>query len=93
MDATTVKRTAPDTDTNRHSRKHLIDRFKAIRDFSHQLAEPLEIEDFVVQAMENTSPTKWHLAHVSWFYETFLLEKVYDDYESLHPQYSYIFNS
>jgi ergothioneine biosynthesis protein EgtB len=93
MDATTVKRTAPDSATDRHSREHLIARFKAIRDFSHQLTEPLEIEDFVVQAMENTSPTKWHLAHVSWFYETFLLDKVYDDYESLHPQYAYIFNS
>ena len=93
MDATTVKRTAPDSATDRHSREHLIERFKAIRDFSHQLTEPLEIEDFVVQAMENTSPTKWHLAHVSWFYETFLLDKVYDNYESLHPQYAYIFNS
>src|SRR6056297_399857 len=93
MDATTVKRTAPDSATDRHSREHLIERFKAIRDFSHQLTEPLETEDFVVQTMENTSPTKWHLAHVSWFFETFLLDKVYDDYESLHPQYSYIFNS
>lgn len=93
MDATTVKKTAPESAKERHSRAHLINRFKAIRDFSNQLVEPLEIEDFVVQAMENTSPTKWHLAHVSWFYETFLLEKVYDDYESLHPQYAYIFNS
>ncbi len=93
MDATTVKKTAPESAKERHSREHLINRFKAIRDFSNQLVEPLEIEDFVVQAMENTSPTKWHLAHVSWFYETFLLEKVYDDYESLHPQYAYIFNS
>ncbi|MDX1585480.1 MAG: ergothioneine biosynthesis protein EgtB [Balneolaceae bacterium] len=93
MDATAVKRTASNSTADRHSREHLIKRFKAIRKFSRQLTEPLEIEDYVVQAMENTSPTKWHLAHVSWFYETFLLDKVYDDYESLHPQYAYIFNS
>lgn len=93
MDAATLKNTDAASQTERFSRSHLIERFKAIREFSHQLVKPLEIEDFVVQAMENTSPTKWHLAHVSWFFETFLLEKVYDNYESLHPQYSYIFNS
>lgn len=93
MDATSLKEAKIKGETKRLSREHLIDRFKTIRNFSIQLVEPLETEDFVVQAMENTSPAKWHLAHVSWFYETFLLEKVYDDYESLHPQYSYIFNS
>ena len=77
----------------RFSKNHLINRFKSVRNFSTELVEPLKTEDFVVQAMTNTSPTKWHLAHVSWFFETFLLEKVYDDYESMHPQYSYIFNS
>lgn len=77
----------------RFSREHLIDKFTSVRSFSMELVKPLKTEDFVVQAMTNTSPTKWHLAHVSWFFETFLLEKVYDDYESLHPQYSYIFNS
>lgn len=78
---------------DRHSKQHLSKRFQAIRSFSNRLADPLELEDFVIQAMENTSPTKWHLAHVSWFYETFVLEKAIPDYESLHPQYAYIFNS
>lgn len=91
MDATTFQK--KESQSERFSRKQLINRFEAIRSFSKKLVEPLEIEDYVVQAMENTSPTKWHLAHVSWFFETFLLEKVYEDYESLHPQYSYIFNS
>ncbi|MEX1063145.1 MAG: ergothioneine biosynthesis protein EgtB [Balneolaceae bacterium] len=77
----------------RNSRDQLIERFNAIRSFSNKLTEPLEIEDFVIQAMENTSPTKWHLAHVSWFYETFVLKKAIDNYESMHPQYSYLFNS
>ncbi|MGD8749506.1 MAG: ergothioneine biosynthesis protein EgtB, partial [Balneolaceae bacterium] len=74
-------------------RKYLSQRFKEIRNFSEYLAEPLEVEDYVIQAMENTSPTKWHLAHVSWFYETFVLKEADTGYESLHPQYSYIFNS
>lgn len=78
---------------DRHSGETLIERFNAIRNFSSYLVEPLEIEDFVVQAMDNTSPAKWHLAHVSWFYETFVLEKAIKGYKSLHPQYSYIFNS
>ncbi|TYP93361.1 ergothioneine biosynthesis protein EgtB [Fodinibius salinus] len=78
---------------DRHSKEQLKKRFKEIRDFSIHLTEPLEKEDYVIQAINNTSPTKWHLAHVSWFYETFVLEKALPDYESLHPQYSYIFNS
>lgn len=93
MDATTIKKASVNSDTERFSRKSLIDRFKAVRNFSHELTEPLKTEDFVVQAIENTSPTKWHLAHVSWFFETFLLDKALDDFKSLHPQYAYIFNS
>src|SRR5258708_31270259 len=43
--------------------------------------------------MPDVSPTKWHLAHVSWFFETFLLFPAVPDYQSLHPQYAYLFNS
>lgn len=93
MDKIEIEQPALSKSDKRHSRETLIGRFSAIRNFSNYLVEPLEIEDFVVQAMENTSPAKWHLAHASWFYETFVLEKAIADYESLHPQYSYIFNS
>ncbi len=92
MDAKTAQPTL-EKSQDRHSKDTLIDRFQTIRDFSLYLSDPLEKEDYVIQAIENTSPTKWHLAHVSWFYETFVLEKAIPDYESLHPQYSYIFNS
>ncbi|TVR36704.1 MAG: ergothioneine biosynthesis protein EgtB [Balneolaceae bacterium] len=71
----------------------LVQRFKKIRDFTEMLTEPLETEDFVIQAVEETSPVKWHLAHTSWFFEAFVLKKGMEDYESLHPQYDYIFNS
>ena len=43
--------------------------------------------------MESASPTKWHLAHTSWFFETFVLEKFDESFQSLHPQYAYFFNS
>ena len=77
----------------RFSKEHIINRFNEVRQFTHHLVEPLEIEDFVIQPMENASPAKWHLAHTSWFFETFVLAKYQPGFESLHPQYAYFFNS
>ena len=74
-------------------KESVLKHFKDVRAFSHYLVEPLEVEDFVIQASEFASPTKWHLAHTSWFFETFVLEKFDEDFESLHPQYAYFFNS
>ena len=50
-------------------------RLMETRRLSLELASPLTPEDMVVQAMEDASPTKWHLAHVTWFFETFVLER------------------
>ncbi|MEX0857166.1 MAG: ergothioneine biosynthesis protein EgtB [Balneolaceae bacterium] len=77
----------------RLSKEKITERFKSVRAFSIHLTEPLETEDFVIQAAEFASPVKWHLAHTSWFFETFILEKFLDNFESLHPQYAYFFNS
>jgi ergothioneine biosynthesis protein EgtB len=74
-------------------KRNLIERFFEIRSFTEKLTAPLETEDYVVQAVEKTSPAKWHLAHTSWFFEAFILKKGKSDYKSLHPQYDYIFNS
>jgi len=82
-----------DPGSKHHSRESLRESFKKVRDFSHILAEPLEIEDYVIQSMPDVSPTKWHLAHTSWFFETFVLSKAVKGYKSLSPQYSYLFNS
>ena len=71
----------------------LADAFRHVRGFTERLCEPLEIEDYVVQSMPDCSPTRWHLAHVSWFFETFLLQPNLPGYRSLHPQYTYLFNS
>ena len=52
----------------------LFERFKKVRSFSEALCATLEPEDYVVQSMPDVSPTKWHLAHTSWFFETFILK-------------------
>src|SRR6266581_7252852 len=75
------------------SREYFIEQYQKVRRFSEQLCEPLVTEDYVIQSMPDVSPTKWHLAHVSWFFETFLLSPALPDYQSLHPQYAYLFNS
>jgi ergothioneine biosynthesis protein EgtB len=71
----------------------LIERFQQVRDFSESLCAPLATEDYVVQSMPDCSPTRWHLAHVSWFFETFLLKPNVAAYESPNPAYAYLFNS
>jgi ergothioneine biosynthesis protein EgtB len=81
------------TDAQTTSRAFFIDRYQSIRRFSEYLCEPLVTEDYVVQSMPDVSPTKWHLAHVSWFFETFLLSQAIPEYQSPHPQYAYLFNS
>lgn len=77
----------------RFSRENILESYKTVREFSHTLAEPLEIEDYVVQSMPDVSPTKWHLAHTSWFFETFVLSKSRKKYKSPNPGYAYLFNS
>lgn len=79
--------------THAATRQTLIEQYKLVRSFTEQLCEPLVTEDYVVQSMPDVSPTKWHLAHVSWFWETFVLSAARTGYTSLHPQYTYLFNS
>jgi ergothioneine biosynthesis protein EgtB len=75
------------------SAHQLREQYLKVRQFSEHLCQPLVIEDYVVQSMPDVSPTKWHLAHVSWFFETFILKPMLPAYRSLHPQYAYLFNS
>src|SRR5689334_15491929 len=71
----------------------LADRFRAVRQWSEHLCEPLVAEDYVVQSMPDVSPTKWHLAHTSWFFETFLLKPHAGGYGEFDPHFAYLFNS
>jgi ergothioneine biosynthesis protein EgtB len=71
----------------------LLRRYRAVRSQSAHLCETLETEDFVVQTVPDVSPTKWHLAHTTWFFETFLLKDNVPGYTSPDPIYEYLFNS
>jgi ergothioneine biosynthesis protein EgtB len=73
--------------------ERLRDRFHQIRKFTNALCIGLEPEDCVVQSMPDVSPTKWHLAHTTWFFETFLLKKFVPGYRAEIPEYAYLFNS
>jgi len=67
--------------------------FQLVRDRSRSLVAPLEVEDLGVQPMADASPPKWHLAHTTWFFETFLLRPYLADYAPLDARYTYLFNS
>jgi ergothioneine biosynthesis protein EgtB len=71
----------------------LLARYREVRQATEHLCHPLAVEDYVVQAMPDVSPTRWHLAHVSWFFETFLLRPHLPGYEPLDPAYQFLFNS
>jgi ergothioneine biosynthesis protein EgtB len=71
----------------------LLARFHEVRNFTAQLCRGLELEDCVVQSMPDVSPTKWHLAHTTWFFETFVLKRWLSGYQSEIPEYAYLFNS
>ncbi len=70
-----------------------IDRYRAVREWGLRLAAPLSAEDAQIQTMPDVSPTKWHLAHVTWFFETFLLHPQLPEYAAFDPDYGYLFNS
>ncbi|MBA3671437.1 MAG: ergothioneine biosynthesis protein EgtB [Gemmatimonadaceae bacterium] len=71
----------------------LEQRFDTVRAFTESLAAPLQTEDYVVSSMPDVSPTKWHLAHTSWFFETFVLAPHLPSYRALDPKYAFLFNS
>ncbi len=68
-------------------------RYAAVRAHTLSLTQPLSAEDQQVQSMPDASPTKWHLAHASWFFETFLLGPALPGYAPFHALYGFLFNS
>lgn len=88
--------TEPSTRANKIRRsipEHFIARFGEIRTQTERLASRLSAEDQQVQSMPDVSPTKWHLAHVTWFFETFVLKPHAAGYEEFDPDFNYLFNS
>ena len=67
--------------------------FSTIRDQTSRLMQPLSAEDCCVQSMPDASPAKWHLAHTTWFFETFILERFEPSFQPFHPAFRVLFNS
>ncbi|MDE2376871.1 ergothioneine biosynthesis protein EgtB, partial [Bradyrhizobium sp.] len=71
----------------------LVDAFRAVRDETERRAAPLSPEDQQIQSMTDASPTKWHRAHTTWFFEQFLLGEYCPGYRPFHPDFAFLFNS
>ena len=71
----------------------LSERYQTVRDASLARAQPLSAEDQQAQSMPDASPVKWHLAHITWFFETFLLQPYLACYRPFDPAFGYLFNS
>ncbi len=71
----------------------LADHFSQVRALSTALCESLSPEDMVVQSMPDASPTKWHLAHTTWFFEAFILDKYQHAYKPYDARFGFLFNS
>ena len=68
-------------------------KYRTVRIATEQLAAPLSAEDCAIQSMPDASPVKWHLAHTSWFFETFVLKPHLPGYRLFHPSFRVLFNS
>jgi ergothioneine biosynthesis protein EgtB len=71
----------------------LLSRYNAIRKATTRLCAPLSPEDLMVQSCPEASPVKWHLAHTTWFFETFVLREHVAAYKPFHPDFHWLFNS
>ena len=83
-----------DTTSVNLARTHpMAQTYSALRTRSREIAAPLSAEDCQVQSMLDASPIKWHLAHTTWFFETFILEPYSDRYIAFDPSFKVLFNS
>ncbi|MFL7918246.1 hypothetical protein V7O30_00050, partial [Escherichia coli] len=71
----------------------LLQRYRLVRAASEAICTPLQVEDYVIQSTPEVSPPKWHLAHVTWFFVTFVLLPYLPGYRRLNEAYDYLFNS
>lgn len=71
----------------------LLEQYLTTRAYSESLCKPLHTEDYVPQPVAYTSPPKWSLAHVTWFFETFILVPYVKNYQVFHPEFNFLFNS
>ena len=72
---------------------NLLDKYREVRAASEAICRPLQKEDYVVQPIADVSPPKWHLGHITWFWEAFVLIPHQPGYQPYNPDYNYVFNS
>lgn len=82
-----------DMSTGVAQRDDLMEQFRNVRRDTELICAPLAIDDYQVQSITETSPPKWHIAHVTWFFEEFVLSYFNSSYKPFHPRYAYLFNS
>ena len=73
--------------------KSLFEEFCSVRRQSLELCAPLTAEDMMVQSCAEASPAKWHIAHTTWFFETFILREFLPGYREYHPDFLWLLNS
>ena len=83
----------PVTALSLNAAKALLFRYKTVRQATDKLCAPLSPEDLMVQSCPEASPAKWHLAHTTWFFETFVLREFLAGYKPFHPDFHWLFNS
>lgn len=83
----------PSTTLTRPSQTVLLHRYFTVRAATLAFTAPLTPEDMMVQSCPEASPVKWHLAHTSWFFETFVLAPFVPGYTAFHPNFHWLFNS
>ncbi|MCK5041968.1 MAG: DinB family protein, partial [Sphingomonadales bacterium] len=74
-------------------KEHALGRFNKVRELTERLSASLTPEDTTVQSMVEASPTKWHLAHTSWYFENFILRQFLPSYQPFNKDFHYLFNS
>ena len=84
---------AADNPAAEDDRRRLSEAYSRVRLRSEEICSPLATDDYQIQSIVETSPPKWHLAHVTWFFETFVLQPFVPGYRVFHPRFHYLFNS
>lgn len=84
MEATHAEKTA---------KENLKTLYSYVRNYTEELCEPLEIEDYIPQPIVDVSPPKWNVAHTTWFFEEMILKQFAPDYQEFDPQFGFLFNS
>src|SRR4029077_9134815 len=85
--------TFPPASAEERAAAALAAQYTAVRQLTDSLTAPLSAEDQMVQSCPDASPAKWHLAHTSWFFETFILSAHLPGYRAFHPHFRDLFNS